>query len=58
MKINSNLLLYSRVIKVNKISNECFEYRIALTQNKKKFKEIKLTICTIKHKILYYNNRV
>ena len=34
IKINLNLSLYSRVMKVNKINDECFEYRIALTQKK------------------------
>ncbi|CAF9940037.1 MAG: hypothetical protein HETSPECPRED_002141 [Heterodermia speciosa] len=58
MKVNSNLSLYSRVMKTNKISDECFEYRIALTQDKKKFKGIKLVICSIKHEVLYYDNRV
>ena len=56
--MNSNLLLYFRIIKTNKINDECFEYRIVLIQKKKKFKEIKLVICTIKHNVLYYDNRV
>ena len=30
MKMNSNLSLYFRVMKINKINDECFEYRIAL----------------------------
>ena len=58
MKVNSNLSLYFRVMKVNKISDECFEYRIVLIQNKKKFKEIKLVFCTIKHEVLYFDSRV
>ena len=58
MQINSNLLLYFRVMKINKISDECFEYRIVLIQNKKKFKKIKLITCTIKYEILYFDNRV
>ena len=45
-------------MKVNKVSDEYFKYRIVLIQNKKKFKEIKLIICIIKYKVLYYNNRV
>ena len=58
MKINLNLSLYSRIIKVNKTNNECFEYRIVLAQNKKKFKKVKLIIYTVKYKVLYYDNRV
>ena len=58
IKINLNLSLYFRVIKINKINDECFEYRIVLIQNKKKFKKIKLIFCTIKHEILYFDNRV
>ena len=56
--MNPNLSLYSRVIKVNKTSDECSKYRTALTQNKKKFKEVKLITCTIKHEVLYYDSRV
>ena len=56
--MNSNLLLYSRIMKINKVNNEYFKYRIALIQNKKKFKEVKLIIYTIKHEILYYNSRI
>ena len=58
MKINSNLSLYFRVMKINKTNDECFEYRIVLIQNKKKFKKVKLVFCTIKHEILYFDNRV
>ena len=58
IKMNLNLLLYARIMKINKINNKCFEYRVALTQKKKKFKNVKLIICTIKHKILYYENYV
>ena len=39
MQINLNLSLYFRVMKINKINDECFEYRIVLIQNKKKFKK-------------------
>ena len=39
MQINSNLSLYFRVMKINKINDECFEYRIALIQNKKNLKK-------------------
>ena len=56
MKMNSNLSLYVRIIKINKINDEWFEYRIVLIQ--KKFKNVKLIICTIKHEMLYYDNRV
>ena len=58
MKMNSDLSLYFRVMKINKINDECSKYRIVLIQNKKKFKKIKLIICTIKHEVLYYENRV
>ena len=58
MKMNPDLSLYFRVMKINKISDECFEYRTALAQNKKKFKEVKLVFCTIKHEILYFDSRV
>ena len=56
--MNSNLSLYFCVMKINKINDECFEYRIVLIQNKKKFKKVKLIICMIKHKVLYFDNRV
>ena len=58
IKINSNLSLYLQVMKANKTSDEYSKYRIALIQNKKKFKKVKLIICTIKYKVLYYSNRV
>ena len=58
IKMNSNLSLYFRVMKTNKISDECFEYRIVLIQSKKKFKKVKLTFYTIKHEVLYFDNRV
>ena len=58
MKMNSNLSLYFRVMKTNKANDECFEYRIVLAQSKKKFKKVKLVFCTIKHEVLYFDNRV
>ena len=58
MKVDSDLSLYSRVMKANKASDECFEYRIALAQGKKEFKRVKLASCTVKHEILYFGSRV
>ena len=58
MKMNPDLPLYSRVMKANKTSDECFEYRTALAQSKRKFKKIKLAFCTVKHEILYFGSRV
>ena len=58
MNLNSKLFLYARIMKVNKFSDECIEFRIALTRNKKKYKNIKLTFCSIKHDVLYYDKRV
>ena len=58
MNLNSKLPLYARIMKVNKFNDECIEFRIALIQNKKKYKNIKLTFCSIKHDVLYYDKRV
>ena len=37
--MNKNLLLYFRVMKINKINDDYFEYRIVLIQNKKNSKK-------------------
>ena len=58
INLNSNLLLYTQVIKINKFSNKYIEFRIAIAKNQKQYKNIKLIFCSIKHNVFYYNKRV
>ena len=58
MNLNLNLLFYVRIIKINKFSDKYIEFQVAITKNQKQYKNIKLTFCSIKHDVFYYNKRV
>ena len=58
MNLNSKLFLYVRVMKINKFNDECIEFRIVMIRDKKKYKNIKLAFCSIKHDVLYYDKRI
>ena len=58
MNLNLDLSLYAQIIKINKFSNECIEFRVAIVKDQKQYKNIKLTFCSIKHDVFYYSKRV